>query len=78
MNIVIVPDVHGRDFWKKVLNTEADKIIFLGDYLDHYPDESTNEHDIENFKEIIQFKKDNSDKVTLLLGNHKKLNFKIF
>ena len=70
MNIVIVPDVHGRDFWKKVLNTEADKIIFLGDYLDHYPDESTNEHDIENFKEIIQFKKDNSDKVTLLLGNH--------
>jgi flavodoxin len=70
MNIVIVPDTHGRDFWKKACNTEADKIIFLGDYLDHYPDESTHYHDIANFLEILDFKKKFPEKVILLLGNH--------
>ena len=70
MNVLIVPDVHGRDFWKKVYTEDYDLAIFLGDYLDHYPDESTDEHDIENFKEIIEFKKKFPDKVILLLGNH--------
>ena len=36
MKIIIVPDVHGRDFWKQAINSDADKIIFLGDYHDHY------------------------------------------
>ena len=71
MKILIVPDTHGRDFWKVPNIEEYDKIIFLGDYLDHYPDESTHEHDIENFKDIIEFKKKYPDKVILLLGNHK-------
>lgn len=70
MRIIIVPDVHGRDFWKQAINSNADKIIFLGDYLDHYYGESDDDHDIDNFEEIIQFKKDNPDKVILLLGNH--------
>ena len=70
MKIIIVPDVHGRDFWKQAINSDADKIIFLGDYLDHYQGESDTDHDIDNFEEIIQFKKDNPDKVILLLGNH--------
>ena len=67
---LIVPDVHGRDFWKQAINSNADKIIFLGDYLDHYQGESDTDHDIDNFEEIIQFKKNNPDKVILLLGNH--------
>ena len=70
MKILIVPDVHGRNFWKQAIDSDVDKIIFLGDYLDHYRGESTYDYDIENFKEIVQFKKDNPDKVTLLLGNH--------
>ena len=40
--IIIVPDVHGRDAWKKVIpyaNKEDYKIIFLGDYHDPYPHE---------------------------------------
>lgn len=71
MKIMIVPDTHGRDFWKQAIDSDADKIIFLGDYLDHYPDESTYYHDIANFLEILDFKKNNPDKVILLLGNHK-------
>ena len=71
MKILINPDIHGRIFWKYSIEhkDEFDKIIFLGDSLDAYsPDLLVNEKD--NFKEIIQFKKDNLDKVILLLGNH--------
>lgn len=71
MKILINPDIHGRVFWKYSIEhkDEFDKIIFLGDYLDAYsPNLLLKEED--NFKEIIQFKKDNLDKVILLLGNH--------
>lgn len=73
MKILIVPDVHGRDFWKSPCYEhieDFDKIIFLGDYLDHYPEESTYEHDIETLKSIISLKKLYEDKVILLIGNH--------
>lgn len=38
---LIIPDVHGRTFWKKSVydyleNHPEVKIIFLGDYLDPY------------------------------------------
>ena len=71
--LLIVPDVHGRTFWRKAkeMINSVDKVVFLGDYLDPYPSEGiTAEQAIEEFKDIIQFKKDNMDKVVLLLGNH--------
>lgn len=34
-NILIIPDVHGRTFWKYAID-KYDKVIFLGDYLDPY------------------------------------------
>ena len=74
MKILIIPDVHGRTFWHKAkeMIDSVDKVVFLGDYLDPYPSEGiTTEQAIEEFKDIIQFKKDNMDKVILLLGNHK-------
>lgn len=74
MNILIIPDVHGRPFWKDAVEKhleECDKVIFLGDYLDEYPDENiTRKQSKENFKEIINLKENNRDKVILLLGNH--------
>lgn len=73
MKIIIVPDVHGRDFWREPCYErydEFDKIIFLGDYLDHYSGESTYEHDIDTLIDVIGFKKTYSDKVILLIGNH--------
>ena len=51
-------------------NESFDKVIFLGDYLDHYYDESTNEYDIETLQDIIEFKKSNPDDTILLIGNH--------
>lgn len=74
---LIIPDVHGRKFWeeaKELIKDETiDKIVFLGDYFDPYDDEETFVSDddcIASFKEIVEFKKQNPDKVKLLLGNH--------
>ena len=41
IKILIVGDIHGREFWKEpvktVLENSDAKIVFLGDYLDPYP-----------------------------------------
>lgn len=71
--ILIIPDVHGRTFWRKAKEeiSNVDRVVFLGDYLDPYFFEGiTRENTIEEFKGIIKFKKENLDKVILLLGNH--------
>lgn len=71
--ILLVPDVHGRQFWKDILPfvDECEKIVFLGDYHDPYEYEGISYLDsINNFEEIVEFTKSHSDKVTLLIGNH--------
>lgn len=70
--VLIIPDVHGRSFWKDAVKGREDwRIIFLGDYLDRYAFENiTAEETLQNFKEIIEFKKSHKENVTLLLGNH--------
>lgn len=68
--IYVIPDVHGRDFYKPILNIKDKPIVFLGDYLDPYGYEGiTDKHAIENFEEILDFAKSNNN-VTLLVGNH--------
>lgn len=67
--MIIIPDIHGRTFWKDVVK-EGEQVIFLGDYLDPYPWEKiSREEAIENFKEIIQYKKDHPETICLI-GNH--------
>lgn len=71
--IAIIPDVHGRQFWKDIISRkdEFEKIIFLGDYLDPYgPEGITKDQALDNFKEILEFKKDNLNKVVLFIANH--------
>lgn len=73
MKILVLPDIHGRRFWKAPCEhaERYDKIVFLGDYLDPYAFEGIEVSDaFSNFKEIVAFKKRHSDKVVLLLGNH--------
>lgn len=67
--IIVFGDIHGRSSWKSVDKTNADKIIFLGDYFDPYDEISSNKL-IKNFNEIIKFKEEFPDKVICLLGNH--------
>lgn len=73
---LIIPDIHGRTFWRKPLEALAERvesIIFLGDYFDPYPSEGIGEDDaIENWKEMTIFIDDNglSERTTMLIGNH--------
>ena len=69
--MIIIPDVHGRVFWKEIVKNSEDKIIFLGDYVDPYPGENISlTGALDNLSEIIEYKKSNPSKVILLLGNH--------
>lgn len=71
IKLLLVPDVHGRDFWRKPVIDNIDKpIVFLGDYLDPYRHEGiTIERAIDVFTEIVNLKKEHNN-ITLLLGNH--------
>ena len=57
--ILIIPDVHGRDFWKEAIERkDYEKVVFLGDYSDPYDIEGiTDDVAIDNFKSIIDYKK---------------------
>ena len=65
-NIIVNPDIHGRHFWEESAKhvNEINKIIFLGDYFDPYDFEKISVEDaIENFKQILEFKKNNIDRI---------------
>ena len=34
--ILVIPDLHGRSFWKEPCDNWEGRIIFLGDYHDPY------------------------------------------
>lgn len=71
--MIIIPDIHGRDFWEKPVkeNLKKEHIVFLGDYLDPYGYEGIAPWEVfPRFENIIALKKENPDDVTLLLGNH--------
>lgn len=71
MRIIILPDIHGRVWWKDILDKEHyDLVVFLGDYVSTHQD-ITGEAQINNLKNILDFKESNPDKVILLRGNHK-------
>lgn len=76
--LIIVPDVHGRTFWKQIKKYKNTPIVFLGDYLDPYTslEGITSEKAIENFKDILRFARENRENVTLLYGNHDSYAFK--
>ena len=70
---IIIPDIHGRDFWRWTVaqRKEEDTLIFLGDYLDPYENEWIYWSDAyKGLLDIIALKRENPEKVVLLLGNH--------
>ena len=71
--MIIIPDVHGRDFWVKPVedNLGKEHIVFLGDYLDPYDYEGIPAAEVfPRLERIVELKKAHPDGVTLLLGNH--------
>lgn len=74
--ILIIPDVHGRTFWKEAINKFPKQeypniqIIFLGDYLDPYPFENISQEEaFDNFIEILNLSIIDN-RITYLIGNH--------
>ena len=68
MKIRIIPDLHGETWWEDFKDDNVDKFIFLGDYVDSY---TISDKDIvDNLLKLIEFKKNNTEKVVLLYGNH--------
>jgi predicted phosphodiesterase len=94
MNVMIIPDLHGRKFWRKAIADNignVDKVVFLGDYLDPYGDEIEENPDsmdcisfydapglLETLNDIIRLKKNEPNKYILLTGNHTNKNLEIF
>ena len=73
MKILIIPDIHGRDFWIEPCShiDEFDKIIFLGDYHDPYSwqvSKDTSRHRLRD--KLVPFVIEHQDKVVCLFGNH--------
>lgn len=70
MKLVAIGDIHGWDTWKKIIEQEpdADKFVFIGDYFDSFRNKPIVQ--IANFKQILEFKRANPEKVELLIGNH--------
>lgn len=73
MRILVIPDVHGRDFWIEPCQhiDEFDKVVFLGDYHDPYPFQvsaDTSRHRLRDL--LVPFVEEHQDKVTCLFGNH--------
>lgn len=72
-DILIIPDTHGRTFWKDAVehSDDCETIIFLGDYLDPYPHEKITSFEAkEQLQEILEFAEVNPRRVIMLLGNH--------
>ena len=83
---MIIPDLHGRKFWRQTIVDnigKVDKVIFLGDYLDPYEDEieenpelmeceyfGDSKNLLKMLEDIISLKKNEPDKYILLTGNH--------
>ena len=86
MKILVIPDIHGRKFWRRAVADnigKVDKVIFLGDYLDPYANEIDEDPDsmecddfydsyglLNMLKDIVSLKKNEPDKFILLTGNH--------
>lgn len=73
MKLLIIPDVHGRDFWIEPFEhiDEFDKVIFLGDYHDPYPFQVSKDTSRHRLRDILVPKiLENKDKVICLVGNH--------
>ena len=68
MKHLIIGDLHGKKVWQEADINFYDKVIFVGDYVDHWtlPDSFI----YQNLQNVIEIKRKNPEKVELLLGNH--------
>lgn len=73
MKTLVIGDIHGKSIWQDIVNKEqADRIIFLGDYVTTHGYE-TPKQQVNNLKSIFEYAENKRAKgieVILLRGNH--------
>lgn len=67
---VVIPDIHCRKFWMNINPEDYEKIIFLGDLVDPYPEEEDLVTPQESIANVFNLAEKYKDKVEILLGNH--------
>jgi hypothetical protein len=70
MKILVIGDIHGKEIWKQAVDKfSSDVIVFIGDYVNgkRWIGDS---HATLNLKALLDFRKQNDDRVKLLIGNH--------
>jgi hypothetical protein len=76
MKTIVIGDIHGRTIWKDIVheNKDADRFIFLGDYVSTHDRDMTDAQQITNLMDIIDFARFENEltpgRVVLLRGNH--------
>ena len=71
--LLIIPDIHGRDFWIEPCShiNEFDKVVFLGDYHDPYTFQVSQETSRHRLRDnLLPFVLENREKCVCLFGNH--------
>jgi predicted phosphodiesterase len=69
MKTIFLGDIHGRTVWRDIVTKEnPDRVVFIGDYFDSF--DIGGAEQMHNFKEIIEYKKNTSSEVIMLIGNH--------
>lgn len=70
MKLLAIGDVHGLDTWKEIVakHPDAEKVIFIGDYVDSFDIKPLKQ--LSNLQDIIEFKRNQPERVVLLMGNH--------
>ena len=69
MKQIALGDTHGRKDWKRILDQDFDRAIFIGDYFDTHEDTAPVEQ-LHNFLEICEYKRKSDRHIILLIGNH--------
>ena len=76
MKTIVFGDIHGRTVWKDIVrdNHDADRFVFLGDYVSTHERNISDEQQIANLMDIIDFARTENERtpgrVVLLRGNH--------
>jgi hypothetical protein len=69
MKTVMIGDIHGRDCWKGIVETEkADRYVFIGDYFDSFDIPGLLQ--MHNFKELMLWSEETEAECIFLIGNH--------
>ena len=71
---LIIPDLHGRAFFRDTLSEAVRdnvEVVCLGDYIDPYVEDGiTNDEAFSILEELLEVKKARPHMVHLLIGNH--------